>query len=115
MTMFYPMAKMAKYLSLPALCSELRLDARQVQSYVANAAIEGSPLVVCEGIMLDGAADVRLILQMHEDGTVTQWVGFFAEASEEREDVLAFIAQAAPVFNTDMGVGEFSPRRFGNA
>lgn len=115
--MFYPMIEQGRFEGLSKLAEMTRVSLGELQRALDNAAIERSELAICEGTALgEPSCNVRAVLQTHIDGSITLWAGLFAEARNDREEVQMWLADAQDVFgDRTVAIGEFTPRRVGNA
>ncbi len=108
---YYPFIEHGKFGSLTAMCKRYGWPVAELQHYVDRATLNRSDLVVCEGLALGDPADkVRAVLLLKPGGAVVLCAGLFAEASEDRAEVEAFINELAAhpeMRGRLVGLGEF--------
>ena len=113
--MYYPLVEQDAFASLEALCLKTGFDRGDIDRYVINAQIEGSPLILCDQLVLGNPAN-KICAALQFDTTkpsVILWAALIAEASDDRNDVLRFIAESRDTFERTMADGEFIGRRKG--
>lgn len=117
--LYYPLVEHKRFGSIRALCVSLKVPESDMDSYVEAAAINRSDLVVCDRLVLgDPEHKACAVLQLQPGGAVALHVGMFGEASTDRAEVEAFIAELAkdPEFKgRRMAIGEFRPTPKGAA
>ena len=113
--MYYPLVKQDQFYDLAALCRDKGFERAVIESYMLNARIEDSALVLCNRLVLgDPKKQVCAAIEIGTGGCpVTLWAALIAEASETRDDILSFIGETQGTFSRPMAVGEFIARKKG--
>ena len=116
---YYPLVEHAKFGSVRAMCKRLKVSEAEIQRFVDLAAINQSDMVVCDQLVLgDPEHKCCAVLLLQPGGAVTLCVGMFGDASQDRAQVEAFVAElmAHPEFKgRHVAIGEFRPTPAGAA
>src|SRR5262249_1389170 len=110
--LYYPILLEGEYASISDLCEHRGFDPKLVGTYVRNAEIERSPLVLCDRIAFDDDdPELRICaaLRLEGDG-VSLWAAMVGEASADRDEVLEVIAHLRNELPTkEIVLAEFVP------